>query len=118
MKRFIAKLRLRLTKWTYRKLNLETKFNIGDIVVTTYNESYSPFEDGSSISGRGEVVDIYMGSRMHSQKDWYYKVVFTDDTVIPPYNQLIYKTKVDFNHWEIKLDKAYLREQKLKELGI
>ena len=59
-----------------------------------------------------------MGSRMHYQKDWYYKVVFTDDTVIPPYN----KTKVDFNHWEIKLDKAYLfalkREQKLKELGI
>ena len=114
MKRFIAKLRLRLAKWTYRKLNLETKFNIGDIVVTTYNESYSPFEDGSSISGRGEVVDIYMGSRMHSQKDWYYKVVFTDDTVIPPYN----KTKVDFNHWEIKLDKAYLRDKKLKELGL
>ena len=118
MKRFIAKLRLGLAKWTYRKLNLETKFNIGDIVVTTYNESYSPFEDGSSISGRGEIVDIYMGSRMHYQmhyqKDWYYKVVFTDDTVIPPYN----KTKVDFNHWEIKLDKAYLREQKLKELGI
>lgn len=113
MKRFIAKLRLRLAKWTYRNLNLETKFNIGDIVVTTYNESYSPFEDGSSISGRGEVVDIYMGSRMHSQKDWYYKVFFTDDTA-----QLVHKTKVDFNHWEIKLDKAYLREQKLKELGI
>jgi hypothetical protein len=111
--KLLIKLRLRLSKWTYRELNLETKFDIGDIVVTTYNESYSPFEDGG-ISGRGEIVDIYMGSRMHSNKDWYYTVVFTDDTVIPPYN----KVKADFNHWEIKLDKSYIRDKKLKELGL
>lgn len=114
MKRFIAKLRLRITKWTHRKLNLETKFNIGDIVVPVNRDAFSPFQDIFIKEERGEIVDIFMGSKMHYHQDWYYEVVFTDDTVIPPYN----KTKVDFNHWEIKLDKAYLRDKKLKELGL
>jgi hypothetical protein len=112
MKRFIAKLRLRITKWTYRKLNLEIKFNIGDIVVPV-NPDNSLFQDFIQPEV-GEIVDIYMGGKMHSEDEWYYVVIFTDDTVIPPYN----KTRLDFNHWEIKLDKAYLRDKKLKELGL
>ena len=115
MKRLIIKLRFKINKWTYRKLNLEVKFNIGDIVVPiSHDDSFSPFQDVFIKQEKGEVVDIFMGTKMHSHDEWYYVVVFTDDSVIPPYN----KTRVDFNHWEIKLDKAYLREQKLKELGL
>ena len=55
-----------------------------------------------------------MGSKQHSHKDWYYKVVFTDDKVVEPYN----RSGIDFNHWEIEFDKSYLREKRLKELGI
>jgi hypothetical protein len=112
--RLLIKLRLKLNKWTYRNLNLEVKFNIGDIVVPISHDAFSPFQDFFPKQESGEVVDIYMGSKMHQHQDWYYVVVFTDDSVIPPYN----KARVDFNHWEIKLDKAYLRDKKIKELGL
>lgn len=117
IKMFIRKLKLRITRWTYRKSNLEIKFKIGDIVVPVNIDSlqtqYS-FQDYIINTEKGEIVDIFWGSKMHQHQDWYYSVIFTDDSIVQPYN----KTRINFNHWEIKLDKVYLREQKLRELGL
>ena len=113
IKRLIIKIKLSIYKFVYRNLKKEIKFKIGDIVVAVDGaESFSPFQDVFSSLEKGEVVNIFMGTKKHTHKDWYYSVVFTDKNVDPPYN----KTRVDFNYWEIKLDVAYLREEKLKKL--
>ena len=113
IKRLIIKIRLRIYKLAYKKLKKEIKFKIGDIVVAVDGtDAFSPWQDLFSSLEKGEVVNIFMGTKKHEHKDWYYSVIFTDKNVDPPYN----KTRVYFNHWEIKLDVAYLREEKLKKL--
>ena len=112
IKRLIIKIKLSIYKFVYRNLKKEIKFKIGDIVVAVDKDSFSPFQDVFSSLEKGEVENIFMGTKKHTHKDWYYSVVFTDKNVDPPYN----KTRVDFNYWEIKLDVAYLREKKLKKI--
>lgn len=113
IKRLIIKIRLSISKFAYRKLKKEIKFKIGDIVVAVDGtDAFSPWQDVFSSLEKGEVVNIFMGTKKHEHKDWYYSVVFTDASIAPPYS----KTKVDFNHWEIRLDTAFLREKRLKEI--
>jgi hypothetical protein len=109
----IAKIRHKIARRTYRDLPAP-KFTIGDKVVVKDKGSFSPFEDVFSDTINGTIEDIFMGSKSYSHQDWYYKVAFTDDKVVGPYN----RSGIDFNHWEIELDKSYLRDKRLKELGI
>jgi hypothetical protein len=110
---FIAKIKHKITRRTYKELPAP-KFKIGDKVVIKNRDSFAPFQDVYSDCRNGMIEDIFMGSKLHSYQDWYYTVVFTDDNIVSPYN----RTSTAFNHWEIELDKSYLRAKRLKELGI
>jgi hypothetical protein len=113
IKILFAKIKHRIARRTYKELPAP-KFSIGDMVVVKNQDSFSPFEDVYSNTKFGTIEDIFMGSKQHSHQDWYYTVVFIDDTVVSSYN----RTRIAFNHWEIELDKAYLRAKRFKELGI
>ena len=113
IKILFAKIKHRIARRTYKELPAP-KFEIGDMVVVKDKGSFSPFEDIYSSTNHGTIEDIFMGSRQHTHQDWYYRVVFVGDTVVTRYS----RTGIDFNHWEIELDKAYLRAKRFKELGI
>jgi len=110
---FIAKIKHKIARRTYKELPAP-KFKIGDKVVIKNKDSFAPFQDIFSDCRNGIIEDIFMGSKSYLHQDWYYTVVFTDDNIVSPYN----RTATAFNHWEIELDKSYLRSNKLKELGI
>ena len=99
----LAKTKHRIARRTYKELP-KPKFSIGDKVVMA-----GPFQDIWSRYQNGTIEDIFIGRRQHSRQDWYYSVVFVVDTG---------RISMDFNHWEIELDKSYLRSKRLKELGI
>jgi hypothetical protein len=113
IKILFAKIKHRIARRTYKELPAP-KFSIGDKVVIKNKDSFGPFQDTFSDCSNGVIEDIFMGSKQHSHQEWYYTVVATDDTIVSPYN----RTATAFNHWEIELDKSYLRAKRLKELGI
>lgn len=91
-----------------QKIPTENKFKIGDFVNVkeqSFDLSGSKFY---SFRGTGEVVDAYYGYQMHLGYKWYYKVQYKRRN----------KVIVDYEESEIQIDIAWIREQKLKKLGI
>lgn len=86
----------------------ENKFQIGDWVAVkdqSFNLTGSKFY---SFRGAGEVVDAFYGFDMNTGWRWHYKVQYKKrDTVV-----ILYEEQ------EICIDAAWIREQKLKKLGI
>ena len=103
IKILFAKIKHRIARRTYKELPAP-KFKIGDKVVMA-----GPSQDIWSRYQNGTIEDIFIGSMQHSHQDWYYSVVLVVDTG---------RILMGFNHWEIELDKSYLRSKRLKELGI
>jgi hypothetical protein len=108
IKRFIRNIRLKITKFRYKSLfSVENQFKIGDIVkVHTQNDDLNLFY---TFGGPGEIVDIYLHIYSDNQKSeykWYYKVLYKNKVVI------------DYDENEIELDVSYMRDQKLKQIGL
>ena len=92
----------------------ENKFQIGDWVAAKDPYLHLPEESfdltGSiySFGEAGEVVDAFYGFDMNRGYKWHYKVQYKKrDTVVVLYEET-----------EICIDAAWIREQKLKKLGI
>ena len=89
-------------------ITVENKFQLGDWV-TVRDQSFDL--TGSkfySFRGAGEVVDAFYGFEMNKGWRWHYKVSYKKrDTVIVLYEEQ-----------EICIDAAWLRDKKLKKLGI
>ena len=86
----------------------ECKFQIGDCVHVkdqSFDLTGSKFY---SFRGAGEVVDAFYGFEMNKGWRWHYKVSYKKkDTVI-----ILYEEQ------EICIDVAWIRDKKLKKLGI
>ena len=91
-----------------QSIGVENKFQLGDWV-TVKDQSFDL--TGSkfySFRGAGEVVDAFYGFEMNKGWRWHYKVSYKKkDTVI-----ILYEEQ------EICIDAAWLRDKKLKKLGI
>ena len=89
-------------------ITVENKFQLGDWV-TVRDQSFDL--TGSkfySFRGAGEVVDAFYGFEMNKGWRWHYKVSYKKkDTVIVLYEEQ-----------EICIDAAWLRDKRLKKLGI
>lgn len=112
MRKTIIKIRLAMARWRFRS-HPAPKFEIGDKVVVLDVASVSMIYDIHNAHEAGTIEDIFMGSDENTHQDWYYTVVFENDSP-PPYN----RSGADFNHWEIELCRSHRRERRLKELGI
>ena len=91
-----------------QSIGVENKFQLGDWV-TVRDQSFDL--TGSkfySFRGAGEVVDAFYGFDMNTGYRWHYKVSYKKkDTVI-----ILYEEQ------EICIDAAWLRDKRLKKLGI
>jgi len=86
-----------------QSIGVENKFQLGDWV-TVRDQLWSHLESNRA----GEVVDAFYGFDMNTGYRWHYKVSYKKkDTVI-----ILYKEQ------EICIDVAWLRDQRLKKLGI
>ena len=98
--------KIRLAK-RRQSIGVENKFQLGDWV-TVRDQSFDL--TGSkfySFRGAGEVVDAFYGYQMHRGHRWHYKVQYKKrDTIV------LYEEQ------EICIDVAWIREKKLKKLGI
>jgi hypothetical protein len=96
-------------------IGVENKFQLGDWVTVrdpsfdlTGSKFYQNFLHRQSFRGAGEVVDAFYGFQMHLGYRWHYKVSYKKkDKVIVLYEEQ-----------EICIDAAWIRDQKLKKLGI
>ena len=91
-----------------QNINVDNKFQIGDFVNVkdqSFDLTGSKFY---SFRGTGEVVNAYYGYQMHIGYKWHYKVQYKRRN----------KVIVDYEESEIQIDIAWIREQKLKKLGI
>lgn len=89
---------------TRRQGIVENKFRIGDWVVARNQQ----VRDQQLDSNAGEVVDAFYGFDMIVGWRWHYKVSYKKrDTVIVLYEEQ-----------EIIIDAAWIRDKKIKELGI
>lgn len=80
-------------------ITVENKFQLGDWVHVKF---------GVMDRGAGEVVDAFYGFQMHLGYRWHYKVQYKRrDKVIVLYEEQ-----------EICIDTAWIRDKRLKELGI
>lgn len=78
---------------------VENKFKIGDWVVA---------RDQQLDSNAGEVIDAFYGFDMNAGWGWHYKVSYKKrDTIIVLYEEQ-----------EICIDTSWIRDKKIKELGI
>lgn len=94
--------KIRVTK--RRQGIVENKFKIGDWVVLRNQQVRNQQHD----SNAGEVVDAFYGFDMIAGWRWHYKVSYKKrDTVIVLYEEQ-----------EICIDAAWIRDKKIKELGI
>jgi hypothetical protein len=93
-----AKIRHRITRRTYKGMPAP-KFKIGDKVVMA-----GPSQDIWNRYQNGTIEDI-----LTFGQEWCYIVVFVVDTG---------RIVLEFSDSEIELDKSYLREKRLKEIGI
>lgn len=94
--------KIRVTK--RRQGIVENKFRIGDWVVARNQQ----VRDQQLDSNAGEVVDAFYGFDMIVGWRWHYKVSYKKrDTVIVLYEEQ-----------EIIIDAAWIRDKKIKELGI
>lgn len=99
---------------TRRQGIVENKFKIGDWVVLRNQQVSSCFRCSSRTrdqqldSNAGEVVDAFYGFDMIVGWRWHYKVSYKKrDTVIVLYEEQ-----------EICIDTTWIRDKKIKELGI
>ena len=87
-------------------ITVENKFQLGDWV-TVRDQSFDL--TGSkfwSFRGAGEVVDAFYGFDMNTGWRWHYKVQYKKRVIV------LYEEQ------EICIDAAWIREKKLKKLGI
>ena len=105
IKKIIRNITLKITKFRYkRSFSVENQFQIGDIVkVNTQNDDLNLFY---TFGGTGEVVDIYLHIDSNTYCKWYYKVLYNNKVII------------DYDENEIELDISYLRDKKLKQIGL
>ena len=90
----------------------ENKFQIGDWVEVrdqSFDLTGSKFY---SFRGAGEVVDAFYGFDMNTGWRWHYKVSYKKR------DKKRDKVIVLYEEQEICIDAAWIREQKLKKLGI
>ena len=84
-------------------ITVENKFQLGDFV------KYPPLVDWRG-GETGEVVDAFYGFQMHLGYRWHYKVQYKrKDTYI---------RFVVYEEQEICIDTAWIRDKRLKKLGI
>ena len=90
-----------------QKIPTENKFKIGDLVNVKCDAGWR--DNGEFHFGEtGEVVDAFYGFDMNRGYRWHYKVQYKRrETVIVLYEET-----------EICIDGAWIRDQKLKKLGI
>jgi hypothetical protein len=106
MIKIIRNIKLRITKWTHRdKIVNENEFKIGD-VINIHTPDNVDINNFYSFQGPGEIVDIFFGYNMNTGYKWCYKVKYPKNIVIC------------YDENEIELNMAYIRDQKLKKLGI
>lgn len=83
-------------------IGVENKFQIGDFVHVKFGVGVDDF------GGTGEVVDAFYGFNMNTGWRWNYEVQYKRrETVIVLYEE-----------HEICIDASWIRNQKLKKLGI
>ena len=95
-----------------QNINVDNKFCIGDFVKNDcvgWDINRGEFHFGETGEGEtGEVVDAFYGFDMNRGYRWHYKVQYKRrETVIVLYEET-----------EICIDAAWIRNQKLKKLGI
>ena len=90
-------------------ITVENKFQLGDwVTVKDQSFDFKGLSKFYSFRGAGEVVDAFYGFEMNKGWRWHYKVSYKKkDTVIVLYEEQ-----------EICIDAAWLRDKKLKKLGI
>ena len=94
-------------------ITVENKFQLGDWV-TVRDQSFDL--TGSkfySFRGAGEVVDAFYGFEMNKGWRWHYKVCYKT-----LYHHRRDKVIILYEEQEIFIDTAWLRDKKLKKLGI
>ena len=92
-----------------QSIGVENKFQLGDwVTVKDQSFDFKGLSKFYSFRGAGEVVDAFYGFEMNKGWRWHYKVSYKKkDTVI-----ILYEEQ------EICIDAAWLRDKKLKKLGI
>jgi len=97
-----------------QKIPTDNKFQIGDLVHIICSAGFD--SDGgfynlscSGVDGTGEVVDAFYGFDINNGYKWYYEVQYKTGS-----NKVI----ILYEETEICIDAAWIRDQKLKKLGI
>lgn len=91
-----------------QSIGVENKFRLGDWVAVRDQPLVSRSHLGSNHPEAGEVVDAFYGFDMIAGWRWHYEVQYKRrETVVILYEE-----------HEICIDTAWIREQKLKKLGI
>ena len=90
-------------------ITVENKFQLGDwVTVKDQSFDFKGLSKFYSFRGAGEVVDAFYGFEMNKGWRWHYKVSYKKkDTVI-----ILYEEQ------EICIDVAWIRDKRLKKLGI
>ena len=100
---------------TRRQGIVENKFRIGDWVVARNQQA----RDQQLDSNAGEVVDAFYGFDMNRGYKWQYKVQYKRSGYIcTPQSSGGYTVVVLYEEQEICIDAAWIRDKKIKELGI
>jgi hypothetical protein len=92
-----------------QSIGVENKFQIGDWVHVkdqSFDLTGSKFW---SFRGTGEVVDAYYGYQMHVGYRWHYKVSYKTGSNTHT---------ITYEEQEICIDVAWIRDKRLKNLGI
>ena len=92
-----------------QKIPTENKFQIGDLVHVICSTDFDADGGFYNFTGTGEVVDAFYGFDMNRGYKWHYKVQYKTGS-----NKVI----ILYEETEICIDAAWIRDQKLKELGI
>lgn len=96
-----------------QNINVDNKFCIGDFVKNDsvgWDINRGEFHFGETGEGEtGEVVDAFYGFDMNRGYRWHYKVQYKTGS-----NKVI----VLYEESELQIDSSWIRDQKLKKLGI
>ena len=106
----VAKRRQKIRRSKYRFDDpTENKFRIGDLVNVICSTDFDADGGFYNFTGTGEVVDAFYGFDINNGYKWHYKVQYKTGS-----NKVI----ILYEEAEICIDAAWIRDQKLKELGI
>ena len=103
-----------------QKIPTDNKFQIGDLVNVICSTGFDADGGFYNFTGTGEVVDAFYGFDINTGWRWHYKVsyktLYHGKTTTGEHrsNTVI----ILYEEQEICIDATWLREQKLKKLGI